>query len=89
MSLTNSSTGENMPVSHDLVPCDSAVCQDLESKVNDEKVLELQSALADKSNQLNETETKLKTVMEKVAVLRRELEASQKLLDESQVTVWS
>nr|KYP51451.1 Autophagy-related protein 11 [Cajanus cajan] len=85
MSLTNSSTGENMPVSHDLVPCDSAVSQDLESKVNDDKVLELQSALADKCNQLNENETKLKTVMEEVAVLRRELEASQKLLDESQM----
>ncbi|TKY54667.1 Autophagy-related protein 11 [Spatholobus suberectus] len=85
VSLTHSSTGENMPVSHDLVPCDSVVCQDLESKVNDDKVLELQSALADKSNQLNETETKLKTVMEEVAVLRRELEASQKLLDESQM----
>ena len=52
-------------------------------------MLELQSALADKSNQLNETETKLKTVMEEVAVIRRELEASQKLLDESQVTLWS
>ncbi|KAK7388407.1 hypothetical protein VNO78_23223 [Psophocarpus tetragonolobus] len=85
MSLTNSSTGESMPVSRDLVPCDLAVCQDLESKVNDDKVLELQTALADKSNQLNETETKLKTVMEEVAVLRREMEASQKLLDESQM----
>jgi len=88
MSLTNSSTGENMPVSHDLVPCDSTVCQDSESKVNDDKVLlELRSAFADKSNQLNETETKLKNVMEEVVVLKRELEASKKLLDESQVTV--
>lgn len=85
MSLTNSSTGENMPASHDLVPSDSVVCQDLESKVNDDKVLELQSAIADKSHQLDEIETKLKAVMEEVAVLRRELEASQKLLDESQM----
>ncbi|KAL9326056.1 hypothetical protein ACSQ67_006701 [Phaseolus vulgaris] len=86
MSLTHSSTGENMPVSHDLVPCDSTVCQDSESNVNDDNVLlELRSALADKSNQLNETETKLKNVMEDVVVLKRELEASKKLLDESQM----
>ncbi|WVZ11173.1 hypothetical protein V8G54_015703 [Vigna mungo] len=88
MSLTNSSTGENIPVSHDLVPCDSTVSQDSESKVNDDKVLlEIRSALADKSDQLIETETKLKNVIEEVVVLKRELEASKKLLDESQVTV--
>lgn len=85
LSLTNSSTAESMPVSHDLVPCGSVVCPDLGSKVNDDKLLELQSALADKSNQLNETDTKLKAVMEEVAVLKRELEASRKLLDESQM----
>ncbi|KAK7265192.1 hypothetical protein RJT34_32808 [Clitoria ternatea] len=85
MSLTNSSTGESMPVSHVLVPCDPEVCQDLDSKVNDDKLLELQSALVDKSNKLNETETELKAVMEEVALLKRELEASRKLLDESQM----
>lgn len=87
LSLTNSSTAESMPVSHDLVPCDPGVRPDLDSKVNDDKLLELQSALVDKSNQLNETETKLKSVMEEVSVLTRELEASRKLLDESQVIV--
>ena len=87
LSLTNSSTAESMPVSHDLVPCGSVVCPELGSKVNDDKLLELQSALADKSNQLNETDTKLKAVMEEVDVLKRELEASRKLLDESQVTI--
>jgi len=88
MSLTNSSTGENIPVSHDLVPFDPTVSQDSESKVNDDKVLlELRSALSDKSDQLTETETKLKNVIEEVVVLKRELEASKKLLDESQVTV--
>ncbi|XP_014509176.1 autophagy-related protein 11 [Vigna radiata var. radiata] len=86
MSLTNSSTGENIPVSHDLVPCDSTVSQDSESKVNDDKVLlDIRSALADKSEQLIETETKLKNVIEEVVVLKRELEASKKLLDESQM----
>jgi hypothetical protein len=86
LSLTNSSTAESMPVSRDLVPCDPTVCPDLDSKVNNDKFLELQSALEDKSNQLNETDTKLKAVMEEVAVLKRELEANRKLLDESQVT---
>jgi hypothetical protein len=87
LSLTNSSTAESMPVSRDLVPCDPTVCPDLDSKVNNDKFLELQSALEDKSNQLNETGTKLKAVTEEVAVLKRELEANRKLLDESQVTV--
>jgi hypothetical protein len=87
LSLTNSSTAESMPVSRDLVPCDPTVCPDLDSKVNNDKFLELQSALEDKSNQLNETDTKLKAVMEEVAVLKRELEANRKLLDESQVTL--
>ncbi|CAL0307057.1 unnamed protein product [Lupinus luteus] len=85
MSLTNSSTAESMPVPHDLVPCVSVVCPELDSKVNDDKLLELQRALADKSNELNETEGKLKAYMEEVAVLRRDLEANQKLLDESQM----
>ncbi|XP_057415485.1 autophagy-related protein 11 [Lotus japonicus] len=79
LSLTHSSTAESMPVSH------SAVCPELDSKVNDDKLLELRSELADKANQLNENETKLKAVMEEVTVLRRELEASRKLLDESQL----
>lgn len=87
LSLTNSSTAESMPVSHELVPCGSAVCPDLDSKVNNDKLLELQSALVDKSNQLSETDTKLKAAIEEVAVLKRELEASRKLLDESQVTL--
>jgi hypothetical protein len=50
LSLTNSSTAESMPVSRDLVPCDPTVCPDLDSKVNNDKFLELQSALEDKSN---------------------------------------
>ena len=87
MSLTNSSTAESMPVPHDVGPCGSADCPGLDSKVNNDKLLELQSALAEKTNQLNEAETKHTAVMEEVAMLRRELEASQKLLDESQVTL--
>lgn len=85
MSLTNSSTAESMPVPQNLLPCDLATGLGLESKDSAERVLELQSALVDKSNQLSDTETRLKDAMEEVAVLRRELEMSQKLLDESQM----
>lgn len=85
MSLTNSSTAESMPLPQDLVPCDSVAPSDLDSKVNDDKLLELQSAIADKSKQLNEAEAQLKAGQEEVAALRAELEASRKLLDESQM----
>ncbi|KAK7304133.1 hypothetical protein RJT34_15205 [Clitoria ternatea] len=83
LALTNGSTAESMPV-NDLVSCDSAVHPDTDSKAND-KLLELQSTLEDKSNQLNETEIKLKAVLDEVSVVRRELDASLKLLDESQM----
>ncbi|KAI4344321.1 hypothetical protein L6164_011563 [Bauhinia variegata] len=85
MSLTNSSTAESMPVPQDLVPCNSEVHSDLDSKLNNNTLLELQSALTDKSKQLDETETNLEAVMEEVAKLRRDLEASQTLLNESQM----
>ncbi|KAJ1410324.1 Autophagy-related protein 11 [Sesbania bispinosa] len=84
MSLTNSSTAESMPMRRDLLPCDSADHPGMDSKVND-KLLELQNTLENKSNQLNETEAKLKAVLEEVSVLRRELDATLKLLDESQM----
>ncbi|XP_077238166.1 autophagy-related protein 11-like [Tasmannia lanceolata] len=54
-------------------------------KAKDDLLLELQSALADKSNQFNETENKLKATMEEVATLKKEMETSRKLLDESQM----
>ncbi|XP_054790243.1 LOW QUALITY PROTEIN: autophagy-related protein 11-like [Prosopis cineraria] len=85
MSMTNSSTAESMPSPQDLEPCNSAVPPHLDSKVNGDYLLELQYSLADKTSQLNKTEMKLKSVMEEVPLLRRELEASQNLLDESQM----
>ncbi|OIW19473.1 hypothetical protein TanjilG_09493 [Lupinus angustifolius] len=85
MSLTNSSTAESMPATHDLVPCDSAVFPELGSKADNDKLLELQSALTDKSNHLSETEIKLEAAMEEVTVLKRELEGNKELLDESQM----
>ncbi|XP_021750127.1 autophagy-related protein 11-like [Chenopodium quinoa] len=55
------------------------------AKVNNDLVLELQSALEDKANQLTETESRLKSVLEDVSKLGVELENSRKLLDESQM----
>ncbi|KAF6176528.1 hypothetical protein GIB67_007911 [Kingdonia uniflora] len=55
------------------------------AEVNGDLVLELQSTLTDKSNECRETETKLKAAMEEVTDIGRDLEISQKLLDESQM----
>jgi autophagy-related protein 11 len=85
MSFTNSSTAESMPEHLNILPSDPPAELGLDSKVSSDLLMELQSALADKSDQLTETETKFKASMEEVALLRRELEASRKLLDESQV----
>ncbi|XP_050272372.1 autophagy-related protein 11 [Quercus robur] len=85
MSLTNSSTAESMAGPLIALPSDTQAELGLNSKVSSDLLLELQSALADKSNQLTETETKLKATLEEFSLLRRELETSRKLLDESQM----
>ncbi|XVE71681.1 hypothetical protein DITRI_Ditri10aG0170800 [Diplodiscus trichospermus] len=85
MSLTNSSTAESMPEPLNALPCQRAAELVLDSNVREDLVLELQSALAEKSNQLSETETKLRDALDEVSNLRREMETSRKLLDESQV----
>ncbi|OAY46837.1 autophagy-related protein 11 [Manihot esculenta] len=81
MSLANSSTAESMPEAVNVIPTDAAI----EPKIAGDLILELESALGEKSNQLSETESKLKAAMEDVALLTRELETSRKLLDESQM----
>ncbi|CAK7338142.1 unnamed protein product [Dovyalis caffra] len=83
ISLTNSSTAESMPEPLHVSPSDA----DTEPKVSGDRdiVLELQTALAENSNQLSETETKLKAALDEVAMLTSELEMSRKLLDESQM----
>lgn len=85
MSLTCSSTAESMPEPSSVLPCETAVERNSDPKVSRNQLLELQTTLADKSNQLSETEAKLKAAMEEVVMLKRELEANRKLLDESQV----
>ncbi|XVF34352.1 hypothetical protein REPUB_Repub18cG0052400 [Reevesia pubescens] len=85
MSLTNSSTAESMPEPLNALPCETAAELVLDSKVEGNLVLELQSALAEKLKQLSETETKLGDALDEVSMLRREMETSRKLLDESQM----
>ncbi|CAH8355669.1 unnamed protein product [Eruca vesicaria subsp. sativa] len=57
----------------------------LDTKHNDDIILELRNELVEKSSKLNETESKLNGAMEEVASLSRELEMNQKLLEESQM----
>ncbi|XP_010278198.1 PREDICTED: autophagy-related protein 11-like [Nelumbo nucifera] len=85
LTLSNSSTAEAILEPQNILPCETGREPDTESKFKGDLVLELQSALADKSNQLSETETKLKAAMEEVDNLSKELEMSRKLLDESQM----
>ncbi|KAM1216908.1 hypothetical protein TB2_012959 [Malus domestica] len=85
MSLTNSSTAESMPEPLNVIPCETAIDPGLNTKVSAELLLELQTALSEKSNQLSETEIKLKATMEDVSILKRELDTNRKLLDESQM----
>ncbi|KAF8392996.1 hypothetical protein HHK36_021237 [Tetracentron sinense] len=85
LALTNSSTAESISEPQNMLPCKTTVEPAPASKIRSDLILELQSALTDESNQISETETMLKAVMEEVATLRRELEISRKLLDESQM----
>ncbi|XP_044464504.1 autophagy-related protein 11-like [Mangifera indica] len=84
-SLTNSSTAESMPEHLHVLPFDAAADMRLDSKVSSDLVVKLQSALAEKSDQLSETDIKLKSLLDEVAMLGRELEMVRKLLDESQM----
>jgi len=84
MTAANSS-GNSARDALDMLPCEAAAEVCLESKSRDGLVLELQNALADKSNQSIETENQVKVAMEELTSLRRELEVNRTLLDESQV----
>lgn len=85
LSLATSMAVSMSQPSHALPP-ETANQQGLDCKKDADLVLELQSALEEKSSQLGEAEGKLKALTEEVAKLGRELEISRKLLDESQVS---
>ncbi|XP_051132025.1 autophagy-related protein 11 [Andrographis paniculata] len=58
---------------------------DLDATVKDSLVMELRNALEQKSSQLDSAESKIQELIGEVSNLERELEVSQKLLDESQM----
>ncbi|XP_072962242.1 autophagy-related protein 11 [Typha angustifolia] len=68
-----------------ILPCGTNDQLAFDVKSKDSLILDLQNSLAEKSKQLDETESKLRNVMEDVNSLRRELEHSRNLLDESQM----
>ncbi|KAG8367637.1 hypothetical protein BUALT_Bualt16G0092900 [Buddleja alternifolia] len=68
-----------------VISSEGGVKSGLDEKVSDSVELKLQSALAEKSHQLENAETKIKALVDEVSKLGRELEISQKLLNESQM----
>lgn len=68
-----------------MFPCGIATNISLESKINDNVVLELQSALAERSSQVDIAENKHKAALEEICSLKRELEIRRNVLDESQM----
>lgn len=83
--VTNDSSDASSGIPLNMLPCGASAEPSIESKTTGSHVLDLQNAVAEKSNKLNETENKLKAVLEEVNSLTRELEISRNLLDESQV----
>ncbi|KAI3775350.1 hypothetical protein L1987_49922 [Smallanthus sonchifolius] len=77
MVLATSSTAEYMPP-----PPKSFSDEQVKASA---EFVELQNLLTEKSNQLNDTETKLQAAMEEVTRLVSELDISRNLLDESQM----
>ncbi|CAI9098723.1 OLC1v1035416C1 [Oldenlandia corymbosa var. corymbosa] len=59
--------------------------QGLDSSKEDDLILELRSALEEKSSQLSEAESKLIALADEVSKFGRDLETNRKLLDESQM----
>ncbi|XP_010526303.1 PREDICTED: autophagy-related protein 11-like [Tarenaya hassleriana] len=82
--LGSSSTAESLPSGKDNVGI-VATEPGLHPKFSGDNLLELRNEMIDMSEKLRETESKLNDAMEEVARLSRELEMSQKLLDESQM----
>ena len=63
MALATSCTAESMSQPLNNLPAETAAEQGLNSKASSDLMLELHNALVDKSNQLNETKTKLKALV--------------------------
>ncbi|KAK6151545.1 hypothetical protein DH2020_014180 [Rehmannia glutinosa] len=83
--MISSNMAVSMMQPADVLSCETAVLPGLDAKVSDNLALEVQNALAEKSSQLEISETKVQALMDEVSKLGKELEINQKLLDESQM----
>ncbi|WOK95044.1 autophagy-related protein [Canna indica] len=85
LTIAKDPSGGNTGIPVNMLPCDTSDEPVLESKDRDDLMLDLQKALTEKSNQCNEMESKLKATAEEVDSLKKDLEKSRNLLDESQM----
>ncbi|GER39508.1 hypothetical protein STAS_16125 [Striga asiatica] len=88
MALSASNMAVSMSQPADALSFETALESSLDAKINDGVVMELRKSLDEKSSQLGDAELKIQGLMDEVSKLGRELEMSQKLLDESQVLLF-
>ncbi|GAB4853637.1 hypothetical protein Ancab_017828 [Ancistrocladus abbreviatus] len=82
---TSNTAADSIAEPLSVLPAEPAAKPSHEIKGDSNLLMKLQSSVEDKTNQLAETESRLKSAMEEVARLGRELEISRKLLNESQM----
>ncbi|XP_075490697.1 autophagy-related protein 11-like [Primulina tabacum] len=85
MTLTSSNMAVSMSQPTGVLSCETVIKPGVDATESVNFAMELQNALAGKANQLDDAETKIHALMNEVSKLGRELEISQKLLDESQM----
>ncbi|KAG8372533.1 hypothetical protein BUALT_Bualt12G0076000 [Buddleja alternifolia] len=83
--LASSNMAVSMSQPADVLSSERAIEPGLDAKISDSLVLELENALAEKSSQVDNAETKIQGLMDEISKLGRELEINRKLLDESQM----
>lgn len=80
-----SDAGTSITSSNMAVSMSQPITLDLDGKGNGGLLAELQNALAEKSSQLDDAEAKIRALTDEISRLGSDLDASRKLLDESQV----
>ncbi|XP_057767186.1 autophagy-related protein 11-like isoform X2 [Salvia miltiorrhiza] len=85
MATPQSDAGTSISSSNMAVSMSQLITSDLDGKGNGGLLGELQNALSEKSSQLDDAEAKIRSLTDEISRLGRDLDASQKLLDESQM----
>ncbi|KAG6413071.1 hypothetical protein SASPL_125770 [Salvia splendens] len=85
MAAPQSDAETNITSSNMAVCMSQLITPDLDGKRNGGLLAELQNALADKSSQLDDAKAKIQASTDEISRLRGDLDANQKLLDESQM----